>query len=333
VSDLAGPLTVCVVIPTHRRAASLLRVLDALETQDYPAELLEVIVVVDGDPATTGALDGRRRVQVHEQSHSGAAAARNLGVEHARAELVLFLDDDVVPASWCVRRHAEAHAARRTLAVIGPLLPPRNGRWDSAWVRWEAQALQRQYSDMLAGRWSATPRQFYTGNASVRREHLLQAGGFNVSLRRAEDVELAFRLRDLGLEFEFHPEATAHHEASRGFRAWTGAAREYGRVDAIMGAEMGRHQVLEWAAAEFHERHPLTQAAVRWGLRHSRLSSAFSRLLEPFSNTVLRCGLGGVSDRLCGGLFNVLYWQGVADQVGGGLQVESLIAPQLRRTP
>jgi peptidoglycan/LPS O-acetylase OafA/YrhL/GT2 family glycosyltransferase len=325
VGDLGDAPTVSVVIPTHRRLRSLLRVLDALEVQDYPHDLLDVIVVADGDLPTAEALRGRPGLQVLTQAHSGPGAARNAGIERARGELVLFLDDDVVPAPGCVRRHAEAHTDRADLVVIGPLLPSRGGIWDSPWVRWEARTLQRQYSDMQAGRWSATARQFYTGNASVRREHLVRLGGFNVALRRAEDVELGLRLRDLGVVFEFRLEATAHHEASRRYRSWVSAAREYGRVDAIMGTRMGRPEVLDWAAREFHGRRTLTRIAVLHGGRHPWLPAVLPWLVAPIAWAALWCRIGRVSDALCGGVFNLLYWDAVSDHLGRPA-AEALIA-------
>ena len=310
------PPTVCVVIPTHRRLRSLLGVLDALAAQDYPCELLQIIIVVDGDPTTAERVTRRPGVQVLTQARGGPAAARNAGIAQARGDLVLFMDDDVVPAPWCVQRHVDAHAGRLDVVVIGPLLPSRDGSSDSPWVRWEARTLERQYADMEAGRWSATPRQFYTGNASVRREHLVRLGGFNTALRRAEDVELGLRLRDLGVSFEFHRAATAHHEASRSYRSWVDAAREYGRVDAIMGTRLGRPEVLEWAAEEFHERHPLTRLAVLLGRRHDWLTSVVPWVAAPLAQAALRCRLGALSDALCGGVFNLLYWKGVDDQLG-----------------
>jgi GT2 family glycosyltransferase len=322
-----------VVIPTRQRLASLLATLDALRRQDHPDHLLEIVVVADGDPATAERLRGAPGLRVLSQPHGGPAAARNRGVRHARGEVVLFVDDDVVVAPWCVRRHAEAHATRGDLAVIGPLLPPRDGAWPSPWIRWEAQTLQRQYSDMEAGRWRASPRQFYTGNASVRREHLLAAGGFDVSLRRAEDVELGYRLRDAGVSFEFHHDATAYHEPRRRYRAWLWAAREYGRVDALMGTDMGRPEVLRLAAGEFHGRHPLTRSMVRRSLRHPRLAAVLPWLVAPAARAALRCALGRVSDDLCGGVFNVLYWQGVGDQLGGTAAAAALIASRGRSLP
>jgi GT2 family glycosyltransferase len=304
------------VIPTHRRLRAVLGVLGALSVQDYPEQLIEVIVVVDGDEATAEALSGRPGLRVFQQAHAGPAAARNLGIERAGGDVVLFLDDDTVPAPWCVRRHAEAHAGRSHLVVIGPLLPARAGRWTSPWVRWEAVTLQRQYADMDAGRWSATARQFYTGNASVRRDHVLRVGGFDVTLRRAEDVELGLRLADLGVVFEYHRGATAHHEASRTYRSWTGAAREYGRVDAIMGTRLGRPEVLQWAAGDYHGRHPVTRLAVALDRHHPRLAGTLPGLAALLARLTLRCGLGRLSDALCGGTFNLLYWRGVTDLLG-----------------
>jgi len=62
------------------------------------------------------------------------------------------------------------------------------------WVRWEQEMLMKQYKALLRKDWPATARQFYTGNASVRRSHIVAAGGFDEGFRRAEDVELAYRL-------------------------------------------------------------------------------------------------------------------------------------------
>jgi GT2 family glycosyltransferase len=330
------PVELSVVVPTRCRLTSLQRLLGALEVQDHPSPLVEIIVVVDGDPSTAAALSGRAGVRVLEQTHGGPAAARNLGIAHARGRIVVFLDDDVVPEETCLRRHAQAHAARPDLVAIGPMLPPPAGGGGSPWVRWEAASLLRQYADIEAGRWSATPRQLYTGNASVGREHLVRAGGFDESLRRAEDVELGWRLHDMGLVFEFHPEARVHHEAARPYRSWLGAAREYGRVDARMSLDDARPDVLVAAASEFHGRHALTRVAVRAALRQPRLSSVLPWVALPVAHLATACGLARVSNAVCGGIFNLLYWDGVRERLGGAAQVRSLIAsrrPMPRPSP
>ena len=65
--------------------------------------------------------------------------------------------------------------------------------------------LAKQYEAMDRGVYGATARQFYTGNASVARRHVIAAGGFDTSFRRAEDVELAYRLADRGPAVRLRP--------------------------------------------------------------------------------------------------------------------------------
>ncbi len=88
---------VSVIIPTYNRKESLLRTLDSLARQTYPADRMEVIVVDDGSTdGTTDAIASRyAAVHLIQQANQGAAAARNAGVGLARGELLVFVDDDV----------------------------------------------------------------------------------------------------------------------------------------------------------------------------------------------------------------------------------------------
>src|SRR5207244_7057847 len=95
--------TISVITPTFNRRASLGRLLHGLVGQTFPAEQFEVVVVDDG--STDGSVEELRsrvipfRLRVVEQPHRGPAAARNLGVEYGRGELVLVLHVDVLPDS------------------------------------------------------------------------------------------------------------------------------------------------------------------------------------------------------------------------------------------
>ncbi|HEX2092345.1 MAG TPA: glycosyltransferase [Longimicrobiaceae bacterium] len=92
-SDPDGPL-VSVILPVYNRAGCVERAIRSVLAQTYRP--LELIVVDDGST------DGTREVverfgaslTLLVQEHSGAYAARNLGLRHARGELIAFVDSD-----------------------------------------------------------------------------------------------------------------------------------------------------------------------------------------------------------------------------------------------
>ena len=87
----------------------------------------------------------------------------------AVGEFIVFIDDDVVPEPQLLEEHARSHhEAGRDVVVLGPLLTP-EGFEMAPWVRWEQEMLMKQYQGHVRGDWPATARQFYTGNASLRR--------------------------------------------------------------------------------------------------------------------------------------------------------------------
>jgi len=74
-----------------------------LATLDYPADLLDVVVVsdgsVDGTNKILGAWDGPGRRSVKLAIHGGKAAALNVGVAEAKGEIIVFTDARQIIAS------------------------------------------------------------------------------------------------------------------------------------------------------------------------------------------------------------------------------------------
>jgi glycosyltransferase involved in cell wall biosynthesis len=94
---MAGAMTprVSVVVPTRDRRPNLARALSGVQAQRFRD--FEVLVVEDGSVDGTAAWLRSRWPTVQMlvmERPSGAAAARNRALEHARGELVAFLDDD-----------------------------------------------------------------------------------------------------------------------------------------------------------------------------------------------------------------------------------------------
>jgi hypothetical protein len=91
----ANPVRVSVIIPTYNRALTLRAALSTALLQSLPP--FEVIVIDDGSTDQTGALlagHDNPVVRVISGPHSGVSAARNLGLEAARGDVIAYLDSD-----------------------------------------------------------------------------------------------------------------------------------------------------------------------------------------------------------------------------------------------
>lgn len=311
---------VSVVVPTYNRIGRLKHVVSALEQQQFPGDDYEVIIVSDGSSdGTDEYLNGLRsemNVRCFSQANRGPAAARNLGVAHALGDFIVFVDDDVVAHPRLLAEHMRTHReAGRDVVVLGPLLAP-EGFDMTPWIRWEHEMLMKQYEAMLAGLWPPTARQFYTGNASLRRSHILDAGGFDEGFRRAEDVELAYRLADRGLEFEFNLDAEGRHFAERSFDSWLAMARAYGRNDVIFARDRNQQWLLPKLESEFHERHSLIRSLVCFCRGRPRVTALAGQVLKLAANAAALIGSERIEQRAYSGLFNLQYYSGLHGELG-----------------
>jgi glycosyltransferase involved in cell wall biosynthesis len=325
VTGRIGP-RISVVVPTFNRCERLHRVLSALAEQDID-ESFEVVVVSDGSTdGTDGYLESDRLplpVVAIRQANGGPAAARNAGTTVASGDLIVFLDDDVVPEPALVAAHREAHRRLGSaVVVIGPMLDPPDHVM-SPWVAWEQAMLAKQYDDMNAGRYEATSRQFYTGNASILRRHLVEVGGFDATFRRAEDVELAFRLDQLGLTFHFEPTARGYHYAERSYDSWKAAAYTYGRNEVQFARRPREWWRIDFARRSYLSHHSLIRLLVRRAVRSRRWRHA---LIASNEFVVRRRVAPPILARYALSLiYAVEFFVGLSDELGSEAEFERVI--------
>lgn len=302
--------SVSVVIPTYNRRPRLARVLSALAAQTFPPERIEVVVVDDGSTDDTvewlESASFPFSLRVESQANSGPAAARNRGVQAASSDWILFLDDDVVPDPLLVQAHMENHEkAEGDVVVLGTLssLPS----YSQPWVAWEQVQLEKQYAAMVRGDYQPTYRQFWTGNASVRRSRLLEAGLFDVTLKRGEDVELGRRLADAGVGYVFDPRAKGLHHAERTLKSFCHAHATYGEMEVSMfdGSPEGAEEML---AGNWHRLHPLQRSALSCLLVRPEAAELASKLLCRYLESKAAGRVSKLDRAACSLLANVLYW-------------------------
>jgi GT2 family glycosyltransferase len=310
-------IAVSVVIPTYNRLPRLRRVLEALREQvSVGDEHVEIIVISDGSEDGTDEYlaSGETPVPIRfaRQRNQGAAAARNHGIALARGEFVLFIDDDVVPLPGLVAEHLAVHREEGgNTVVLGPMLTPKDHNC-SPWVAYEQAMLYKQYRAMRRGEWEPTARQFYTGNASIARRHLVESGGFDESLGRAEDVELAYRLAARGLRFVYRPSAAGLHYAERTYASWRDTANLYGSNDAAFALDRGQGWLLLTVARELRQHHPLVRLLANIAVRWPRAATAVAKGLDHAVTVMHRTGLGPARAALSA-VFNLGYYRGLTD--------------------
>jgi GT2 family glycosyltransferase len=333
---VTADLTVSVIVPTFNRRSRLERLLLAIDRLPESRAGFEVVVTVDGaTDGTTEMLHGIRLgypLRVVEQPNRGPAAARNAAIAAATGDVLLFLDDDVIPTEPVVSEHLRHHRRDTRAAVIGPMIAPPGLRL-SPWLHWDAALLERHYRRLQADRWKPIGRLFYTGNASVRREHALAIGGFDERFKRSEDLEFALRLEARQVTFCFAPRAIVHHEPDRTFAGWMRVPYEYGRHAALFASSVAPGYLREMRQ-ESRERNVLSRALTRWSVGHALRRRAVTALFGWFITQPAFDAFVRVKLWLCSGLFNVQLWQGAADMTSLGAGIwRTLDAPQHQAAP
>lgn len=223
------------VVPTRNRAHILAHTLPHMLRQRIDRGDYEVIVVDDGSTDDTAAAVrqvGDDQVIYRRLRHGGASAARNQALAIASGDIVVFLDDDAFVAPDFLSLHLACHEESSQALVAG-------GIRDVSVVPTTAE-LQR------AGR----PLTYHRhpmpgGNASVRRLHLLAAGGFDESFNAYgwQDQELAERLLRMGLVRRF---------------AWGATILHYRPARVVLNAQHELERELERGrmGARFYRKHP-----------------------------------------------------------------------------
>jgi len=312
--------TFSIVVPSYNRKERLARALNHLSQQTYPPELLEVVVVLDGCTDGSEAMLEQLRpsfpfkLQIISQAQSGPSAARNTGVKATRGEYILFVDDDVMVIPQLIMEHWQSHRHNPRLVVVGSMSKPVDYQ-GSTWTNWEQYILEEQYKDILSGKYAMSHRQFYTGNCSLKREWIIQAGLFDEDFKRYEDVELACRLQALGLQFEFNPKAIGYHYVERSFESWTKTHYLYGRYAVKLEREKHVKGWIEMSQKEFKGRNWITQFLSVRLFNHSRAQKvvAWGLLQSALLATLLKQERVGYKAMSC--TANILYWQGFKEEL------------------
>jgi hypothetical protein len=207
-----------VIVSTRDSARTLKAVLVAIRGGHLPASSYELIVVDDASSDGSVAIAARYVDTVVKLSGqlSGPAYSRNRGVELARGEIVVFVDDDVL---------VEADTLARMLAILAerPDIDAVSATHD---VSAGAANFTSQYWNLLVRfgeqRHAGPCAQFAPGCGAVRRRAFLDAGMYDewrFATSSLEGVELGERLLGTGGRALLSPQLRVRHLRPRDLRS------------------------------------------------------------------------------------------------------------------
>ena len=139
---------VSVLLPVYNGAEFLAAKLDSVLRSDYPAELLDVIVISDGSSDATVKIaqnyESTGRVRVLSPQRGGKALAINVGMAECQRELILLTDVRQILDVNCVRLMMQ-HFADPAVGVVSGSLCIRATNDDSA----ASVGMYRRYEDWI----------------------------------------------------------------------------------------------------------------------------------------------------------------------------------------
>ena len=179
---------------------------------DYPAELLEVLVVRGQQPSVQ----------------------RNMALRQAKGELIYFLDDDSIPEKDALRRGAELFKDAAVQIIGGPnLCPPEAPALEQifAWTMasWVAFGPSRARYASVGSVRPTSEKELILCNMMARRETLLRLGGFDEALYPNEENALMDEIQKQGGKLLYDPGFIVYRRPRRSFRAFCKMLMTYGR--------------------------------------------------------------------------------------------------------
>lgn len=196
-------MKISIVIGAYNQRNVLKKTLDSLFHQTLSPELYEIQLVDsssnDGTDKMIEELRPACRLDYLRVENKGKAAARNAGIKRAAGEIILLTDADMIAELKLLEEHLLAHDKKANACFEGLTINPDRKPYINARLR-PLQKLKWAY--------------FLTGNLSIRKSTIVEAGLFDENFRGYgwEDIELGYRLHQMNLPLYYLPSAVNYHE-------------------------------------------------------------------------------------------------------------------------
>lgn len=224
-----------VVIPTRNRANLLAGALASLVQQDLPLSKFEVLVINNGSTDDTQYVIDHYKCQLANlrgiyAPEPGLHTGRHAGMHAAKGDILIFADDDIEALpTWL--SSIDAAFKDPQVAMVGgnnyPLFQQTPPDWlNRMWHRPNFRGY-KSISSLSVIEFTQPPRvmspyQIWGCNFAIRKEILLQAGGFHpdgmpkelIRFRGDGETHVSRYVAERGLKCIFHAGASVYHKVT-----------------------------------------------------------------------------------------------------------------------
>jgi O-antigen biosynthesis protein len=218
---------ISVVVCSYNGQRTIRDCLEGLLQLEYPN--FEVIIVDDGSTDMTPAIAREYGFALITTPHRGLSHARNVGIEAATGEIVAFIDDDARPDPHWLTYLAVTFLRTGHVGVGGPNIAPAG---DGVIAECVANAPGGPVHVLL----SDQEAEHIPGcNMAFRKAELQAIGGFDPQFHTAgDDVDVCWRLRQIGGTLGFSPAAVVWHHRRNSVRAYWRQQQGYARAEVLL---------------------------------------------------------------------------------------------------
>ncbi len=211
-------MKISIIIPTIGRIEKLENVLKGILSGKNTKKINpEILIIFDGEKSTEF-LEFEKKIQnknikfLEAEKKSGAATARNIGIENATGEILVFIGDDTIPAEdWLDEVHTfHTKHPEKNIGMLGKvswvarLAKDPFYQWIENYPQFDFKNIKKNGAD-----W----RHFYTSNVSIKKAlvghekfpEAFSGWGF-------EDSEFGYRLQKKGLKLIFNEQCRVLHD-------------------------------------------------------------------------------------------------------------------------
>lgn len=225
-----------IIMPTYNKPIYLAMSLKSFAEQDVAKSEYEIIVVDDGSDMNIMPIIEQFRdvlqLQYTKVSRVGRAMARNIGIDMAKGDIIIFSDDDTIVEPSFVRQHKDSHNKNVNVIVLGKRkrVYIGNKNIEKEYIDWRGCRNVIQKNIVRNDSYEVLSRKIFfepsrmcmysipwicsiTANMSISKRLLIEVGKFDGEFKGwgIEDIELGYRLHQKKCIFMYYDNIVNYH--------------------------------------------------------------------------------------------------------------------------